>query len=319
MAETLTPKPPFKDQLNANYKRGNLICLGLDPDLTKMPSCFDTKTAWPSEDVVWPFLKDIVDEIADKDPEKNPICAVKPNIAFFEGLPDNGLDVLQRLVWHIHKEFPHIPVIGDVKRADISNTNSGYAKAAYDRFGFDAITTNPYFGGDTFGPFLNYKDKGLIILCKTSNPGSKELQDLPVDHVEAKNDGLITQEECEEIEDLLEGEMPRVYQMVAFMAARRWNQSGNLGLVVGATHPEAFIPVRKLAGNMTILVPGVGTQGGDLEKTVLYAPDENGENVLINAGSKVLYASKGKDFAQAAKKEFMNLQEQITNFRSRAA
>lgn len=297
----------FRQQLQRGWDQGKFVCVGLDADIDKLP--FHIKES--SRRYVFPrvyqqteFLERIVDATGDI------ACAFKPNIAFFEDSPD-GEGSLEGIIRHIRKNFPNMPIIGDVKRADIGNTNKGYARAAYDRYGFDAITTNPYFGGDTFGPFQTHEGKGLIVLCKTSNNGSAELQDMSIDILDAEHDKLITTDEFEDLDTLLEGRNPRVYEMVAFMAARRWNKDGNMGLVVGATHPEAFAPVRRLAPDLPFLIPGIGTQGGDLEKTLQYAPDANKQGIIINSSSEILFASSGEDYAEAAREATVKLDTQI--------
>lgn len=294
----------FKEKLQAQAEKGKFVCVGLDPNPDKLPLFLQAKAPDQSAFSVQMFLKNIVDHTADI------AAAFKPNIAFFAGNP-YLMDEYMNIIDHIKFKYPHIPIIGDMKRADIGETNKGYAKEAYDRYGVDALTTSPYFGGDTFEPFQTYEGKGLIVLCKTSNKGSRELQDLSINLAESLEDGLIAVGERFEINDLLEGKSPRVYQMVAFMAARRWNKDGNMGLVVGATHPEAFIPVRRLAPDLPILIPGVGSQGGDLEKTLLYAPDSNGQNFLISSSGAILYASAGEDYAEAARRETLKLDVQI--------
>ncbi|MDO8570616.1 MAG: orotidine-5'-phosphate decarboxylase [Candidatus Daviesbacteria bacterium] len=314
MEKVLTAGLSFTEQLQYNWEQGKFVCIGLDADYSKIPAHLVPKLKAQGAtnfnirtEASYEFLRDIVDATADV------VCAYKPNSAFFED-KHNSLFALKSIVSYIHKAYPNIPVIGDVKRADIGNTNKGYAKMAFENYDFDAITTNPYLGGDTFGPFTSYKDKGLVILCKTSNTGSKELQDMPINILEARKEGLLDYEEYYELDEILKKASPKVYQMVAFLAAKRWNKSGNLALVVGATHPEAFAPIRKLAGNMPFLIPGIGTQGGDLEKTLKYAPDDKGQGMIINSSSGIIFASKGEDFAEAARTATLKLHNQIRQF-----
>lgn len=308
-------RPQFVDQLRANWNQGKFVCVGLDADFGKLP--IHLKKELHAADKWYPvryetsveFITSIVDATADL------VLAYKPNIAFFEDTI-GGERALKRTVDYIHSSYPDIPVIGDVKRADIGNTNKGYAKTMFERYGFDAITLNAqYFGQDTLPPFEAYSGKGLILMVKTSNPGSKELQDMPIDYSEAYCKGLISKDETAELEKVLEERNPRVYEMVAFLAARRWNKSGNLGLVVGATHPEAFAMVRKLVGDVPFLIPGIGTQGGDLEKTLRFAPDSKGQGMIINSSSGIIFASSGKDFASAARAKTQALHDQITKLR----
>lgn len=309
----MVDRPTFIDQIQAKWDQGKFVCVGLDPDWAKMPQ--DVKGAHGNRyggfsGSAFQFLRNIVNETGDL------VCAFKPNIAFFEGDDTGkGEEALKLLIAHIRISFPDVPIIGDIKRADIGNTNIGYAAMAFDRYGFDAITVNPYFGGDTLDPFLKYPGKGLFVLCSTTNPGSSELQNMPINLDMAKGGGLVSEEEHSEMTDLLDlsgsGEVVLVNQMVAFMAAKRWNKSGNLGLVVGATHPEAFEGVRRLAPDLPFLIPGIGTQGGDLERTLKYAPNSKGQGIIINSGSAILYASSNHDYAEAARKATLDLDKRI--------
>jgi orotidine-5'-phosphate decarboxylase len=209
-------------------------------------------------------------------------CAFKPNIAFFEALGQAGYEALQRLM----KVPRTVPVILDAKRGDIGSTAEAYARAVFDQLGADAVTLSPYLGSDSLEPFLRRADRGCFVLCKTSNAGSSDIQDLTV-----------------------AGEP--IYIHVARLAAHSWNNNGNLGLVVGATHPEALLRVRAICPDLPLLVPGVGAQGGDLEASVRAAVDAHGEQVLINASRSILYASDGADFAAAARAEALRLRDAI--------
>lgn len=303
-------RPSFINQLQAKWAEGKSVCVGLDADYLRIPTQHLLVGADLSRlSTQVEFLTRIIDATADL------VCAYKPNIAFFEDAPQ-GLEALEQIVTYIHRTHPDIPVIGDVKRADIGNTNRGYASMAFDRFGFDAITTNPYFGGDTFPPFQAYENKGLIVLCRTTNPGSKELQDMPIHLDSARETGLLSDDELHIIRDTSPGlSVMKVYEMVAFFAANRWNANGQLGLVVGATHPEAFEPVRRLAPNVPFLIPGIGTQLGDLAATLRYAPDSKGHGIIINSSSGIIFASKDEDFAEAARAATLKLHNQITDLR----
>ncbi len=304
----MAERPSFKEQLQEKWDEGKFVCVGLDADRARIPKLH--LLAQDRETAQVEFATRIVDATADL------VCAYKPNIAFFED-QDGGEEALKQIVRYIHLYHPSVPVIGDVKRADIGNTNKGYATMAFDRFDFDAITTNPYFGSDTFPPFQTYENKGLIILCRTTNPGSKELQDMPIDLNYAKETGLLTDDELHMIRDYVPGlNVMKVYEMVAFLAANRWNTNGQLGLVVGATHPEAFEPVRKLAPNIPFLIPGIGAQLGDLAATLRYAPDSNRQGMIINSSSGIIFASNGKDFAEAARTATLKLYNQILQLRS---
>jgi len=257
----------FTDKLlTASRRNKSLLCVGLDPDPALMPKVS-----------LLEFNKAIVDATADL------VCAYKPNLAFYEALGIDGLKVLQKTVEHIPS---HIPIIGDGKRGDIGNTAKAYAKALFVTFGFDAATVSPYLGFDSVEPFIEYKDKGIFILCRTSNPGAVDFQNL----VNAQG-------------------MP-LYEAVA-RKAKEWNVQGNIGLVVGATYPEELKAIRKLCPEMPLLIPGIGAQGGDLASTVKHGIDAHGEKAIIAASRQVIYASKGKDFAQAARHSAQELRNNI--------
>lgn len=278
MAETQDTRPPFREQLQKQWDKGKFLCIGLDVDIDKLPRGFiggflspeamrDYRKGFYARQVIWDkFLMPIIKATSD-------IAGFyKPNIAFYEGNEQKQW-ALESTLRDLNHEYPEIPIIGDTKRADIGNTNKYYAEM-FDRYGFDAMTTNPYFGGDTF-PALqtNHTDRGLFVLCRTTNKGAEELQDMPISIEDAHKNHLLSDEEFEELWELrfpkinsIGGPRLKVYEMVAYLAARRWNENGQLGLVVGATHPEAFEPVRQLAPEMPFLIPGIGTQGGDLEK-----------------------------------------------------
>lgn len=305
-------RPQFIDQLRANWDQDKLVCVGLDADYLKLPPHLVEKGRVYSNSRIagqLEFVRRIVDATADL------VLAYKPNIAFFEDSLE-GEEALRGIVSYVHRKYPSIPVIGDVKRADIGNTNKGYAKTMFERYNFDAITLNAqYFGGDTLSPFEAYSGKGLILMAKTSNKGSAELQDMPIDLVAARKAGLVSDEEFVDLKQRVDWQDLKVYEMVAYLAARRWNKSGNLGLVVGATHPEAFASVRRLAGDLPFLIPGIGTQGGELEATLKYAPDSKGQGMIFNSASGIIFASSGEDFAEVARSKTLALHEQITRLR----
>jgi orotidine-5'-phosphate decarboxylase len=223
------------------------------------------------------FNKAIIDATTDL------VCAYKPNLAFYEALGINGLKVLQQTVEYI-PDF--IPTIGDGKRGDIGNTAKAYAKALFESFGFDAATVNPYLGFDSIEPFLEYEGRGIFILCRTSNPGAADFQSL----VDSRGIPL--------------------YEAVARKAGE-WNSRGNVGLVVGATCPDELKTVRKLCPQMPILIPGVGAQGGDLLSVVKNGIDDRGEKAIITISRQIIYASKEKDFAEAARHCAQRLRDDI--------
>jgi orotidine-5'-phosphate decarboxylase len=257
----------FADKLLAASRRNkSLLCVGLDPDPELMPRVG-----------LLEFNKAIIDTTADL------VCAYKPNLAFYEALGIAGLEVLQKTIEHIPD---NVPIIGDAKRGDIGNTAKAYAKALFVTFGFDAATVSPYLGFDSLEPFIQYNDKGVFILCRTSNPGVVDFQNL----VDAQGIPL--------------------YEAVA-RKAREWNVHGNIGLVVGATYTEELKAIRQLCPEMPILIPGIGAQGGDLAATVRYGIDAQGGNAVIAVSRQVLYASQGKDFAQAARHNAQELRDNI--------
>lgn len=316
-------RPPFIEQLKAKWDEGKFVCVGLDADYEKIPQHIVAKsreTLYSREQIEVfsrvTFLKEIVNATGDL------VSAFKPNSAFFEDSPE-GEEALAEIIEHIHLRFPGVPVIGDVKRADIGDSNRGYAKMAFERYEFDAVTTNPYFGHDTYEPFLKYPGRGLLILCKTTNRDAGMYQDAPVNlpdyqETEKLNGIPLSDEEYELARQVAKRDIVLpLYYLVALRTATLAKENPNIGLVVGATHPEAFAPVRKLAPDLPFLIPGIGKQGGDLEKTLKYAPDSKGQGVIINSGSAIIYASSGEDFAEAARAATLKLHNQITELRAK--
>ena len=259
--------------LQAVRKNKSLLCLGLDPDPALMP-----------ETGIFEFNKAIIDSTSDI------VCAYKPNLAFYEALGTEGLTALQRTVDYIPGD---IPIIGDAKRGDVGHTARAYAKALFEVLGFDAVTVNPYLGYDSIEPFLSYADKAVFILCLTSNPGAVDFQKAA----------------CS-----LEGEKARqpLYQLVA-RRAREWNRRNNVGLVVGATYPEELREIRQICPDMLLLIPGIGTQGGSLDWAVRYGTDSKGGRAIISSSRQILYASKGDNFAQAARQAADDLRHLINS------
>jgi len=262
----------------ASRKNKSLLCVGLDPDPELMP----TKVG------IFEFNKAIVDATADL------VCAYKLNLAFYEALDDEGLDALKRSIKYIPDD---IPVIGDAKRGDIGNTARAYAKALFSNLDFDAATVNPYLGFDSIEPFIQYRDKGVFILCRTSNASAVDLQSL---RFEAEPD------------------YRPLFEIVA-QKASQWNTYGNIGLVVGATYPEELKLIRQSHPDMPILIPGIGAQGGDLASTVRYGVDSKGEKAIINSSRQIIYASREKDFAEAARRAASELRDQINHHLSTLA
>jgi orotidine-5'-phosphate decarboxylase len=270
----------FITKLEQCWRLGKFVCVGLDPEYDRLPESL--KASRSMEDTLFVFAHDIIDATHDL------VCAYKPNIAFYEALGNEGLQALTRTVCYLKEYYPHLPIILDAKRADIGNTNLGYVTAAFNLLGVDAITVHPYLGKEALLPFLARKDKGIIVLAKTSNPGSGEFQDLLVG----------------------EAREP-LYQVVARSVAENWNTNGNCGLVVGATYAHELQRVRDIIGDMPLLIPGIGAQGGDVTATVKAGRDSRGWGMIINSSRGIIYASKGPDFAQEARKAALELSTQI--------
>ncbi len=257
----------------AAQKNKSLVCVGLDPNPDLMPDKIG----------VFEFNKAIIDTTSDL------VCAYKLNLAFYEVLGDEGLDALKRTIRYMPD---NIVIIGDAKRGDIGNTAKAYAKTVFSNFNFDAATVSPYLGFDSIEPFINYRDKGVFILCRTSNAGALDFQSL----------------RCE-----LEHSYYPLFEIVA-LKAEQWNTHGNIGLVVGATYPEELRLIRNSHPNMPLLIPGIGAQGGDLESAVRYGVDAQGERAIINSSRQIIYASRGSDFAQAARLAASSLRDQINYY-----
>ncbi len=272
----------FMQALRARWQSADtLVCVGLDPEPAKFPARFANES-----DAVFAFCRDIADATAEY------ACAFKPQIAHFAAL--GAEDALQRLIAHLHAVHPGVPVILDAKRGDIGSTAQRYVTEAFERFEVDAVTVNPYLGRDSVQPFLDRADKGVVILCRTSNPGAADLQDLPVAHG---------------------GGTRPLYQHVAETIARDWNGHGNVSLVVGATWPEQLREVRAIVGDMPFLVPGVGAQGGDVEAVVTHAKTADGTGLMVSSSRAILYASNGDDYADAATREARALRDAINRVR----
>lgn len=288
----------FKAKLqNITKKNNSLVCVGLDSEFSKIPQHLKEKES-DIEDTMFVFNKTIIDATHDL------VCAYKPNSAFYEAQGKDGIATLKRTIHYLQETYPEIVVILDAKRADIGNTNEEYVKFAFDYLCADAITLHPYLGKEALKPFLERKDKGSIILCRTSNPGAGEFQDL-----------LVSKSQPAESRLNREKEGRPLYQIVAEKVVREWNYNSNCGLVVGATYPEELEIVRRIVGDMPILIPGIGTQGGDVEKTVKAGVDGDGQNAIISSSCRIIFASSGHDFAQKAKEEVKKLQEEINKYR----
>ena len=265
----------FKEKLLESVEcNKSLVCIGLDPDPELIPIPDVRK-----------FLTTIIDVTKDL------VCAYKPNLAFYESMGIEGFEILKEIMPKIPSG---IPVIGDAKRGDIAHSSRHYATNLFEIWGFDAITINPFGGQDSVQPFLDYEEKGIFLWCRSSNPGAEEFQDLQVSGPE------------------FTGEKP-LYEWIA-LRGKAWDQSNNVGLVVGATYPEELKRIRNLCPDMPILIPGVGRQSGDLEISVSNGVDSHGRNALINLSRSVLYASKSPiEFAQAARDEVESIRQRINN------
>lgn len=270
----------FVDKINVLAKKNNsFLCIGLDPDWEKIPQKVKNED-FPQ----FAFNKSIIDATFDL------VCAYKPNSAFYEYLGSEGVRQLKMTCDYIHDTYPEIPIILDAKRADIGSTNKGYVSYAFDYLKADAITLHPYFGKEALQPFLDYKDKGCIILCRTSNPGASEFQDLKIENKE-------------------------LYKHIAMKVVKEWNTNNNCLLVVGATYPEELAEVRKIVGDLTLLIPGIGAQGGDVQKTVTSGINSKKSGMIIGTSRAIIFASSGEDFREAARSEALKLRDTINMFR----
>ncbi len=270
----------FTGMVRAQAERADsLVCVGLDYDSTKVPPQFTGPNA------AFEFCKAIIDATADV------VCAYKPNSAFFEAEGAAGIEQLHKICQYIRTTHPDVPIILDAKRADIGNTNQGYIRYAFEYLDAQAITVSPYMGSESLQPFLNLEDKGIIVLCRTSNEGSGEFQDLTASG-------------------------QKLYQVVAQKISHDWNKNSNCLLVVGATYPAELKDVRTIVGeDVWILVPGLGAQGGDTVQTVQAGINSSGEGIIVNSSRAVLYASSGADFAKAARAETIALRDHINKAR----
>jgi orotidine-5'-phosphate decarboxylase len=246
-------RPPFPQQLAAaQAANASLLCVGLDPEPERFP------LPWRGDAArIFDFCAAIVDATKDQ------VCAFKPQIAYFAA--QRAEDQLERLVAHIHAKAPGVPVILDAKRGDIGATAEQYAREVFERYGADAVTLSPFMGRDSIEPYLRHDGRGLILLCRTSNPGGDDLQALPL-----AGGG-------------------QLYEAIARLAAETWNRDGRLGLVVGATYPREVARVRELAPTLPLLIPGIGAQGGDAEATVRAGWRADGP-IIVSSSRAVLYA-----------------------------
>ena len=272
----------FMQSLAAAWKTNDsLLCVGLDPDPAKFPAHLKDKP-----DAIFRFCSEIADATADL------ACAFKPQIAYFAAR--RAEDQLEALIAHIHDRHPGVPVILDAKRGDIGSTAEQYAIEAFERYRADAVTVNPYMGRDSVEPWMAYKDKGVILLCRTSNPGGSDLQFLKA---------------------RVGAEETAIFEHVAQLVASEWNTTGQCALVVGATFPGEIARVREIVGEMPLLVPGIGAQGGDIEATVKAGRTAAGTGLMINSSRAILYAGKGENYAAVARKVALETRDAINRWR----
>ena len=270
----------FTEKLITRWESADsLLCVGLDPDPSRFPAHLRAR-----DDAIFAFCASVAAATAPY------ACAFKPQIAYFASA--RAEDQLESLIARLQHDFPDIPVVLDAKRGDIGATAEHYAREAFERYGADAVTLSPFMGFDSIEPFLAHGDRGVFLLCRTSNPGGNDLQ-------------------------MLEREGERLYERIARLAAASWNRNGQLGLVVGATYPAELGRVRQIVGDMPVLVPGVGAQGGDVQASVHAGQTAGGSGLLINSSRAILYASSGEDFAQAAAAAAQRTRDEINRHRKR--
>lgn len=268
------------DKINNIIKKNNsLVCVGLDSDLAKIPAHLQNEQ-YPQ----FAFNKAIIESTHDL------VCSYKPNTAFYEARGAQGILELKMTCDYLQQNYPEIVNIIDAKRADIGNTNNGYVEFVFNYLNADAITLHPYLGQEALQPFLDKQDKGCVILCRTSNAGAKEFQDLEIEN-------------------------KKIYQIVAEKVNRDWNVNNNCMLVVGATYPDELKTIRQIAPNMFFLVPGIGAQGGDLEKIMQAGLDDNKSGLIINSSRGIIFADNSENFALTTRMETEKLQANINQYR----
>jgi orotidine-5'-phosphate decarboxylase len=270
----------FQQKLDAIVRKNDsLVCVGLDSDINKISTGVKKyPVSTPTEQYLslLSFNKTIIEATSDL------VCSYKLNTAFYESIGHEGINALKDTCDYIKMKYPEIPIIIDAKRADIGNTNNGYVQFVFTYLNADAVTLHPYFGEEAIRPFLNCKDKGIIILCKTSNPGSGEFQNLMVGDTS-------------------------LYKIVAKNVAEKWNKNNNCLLVVGATYPEELKEVRKIVGDMTLLVPGIGAQGGDLEATLKAGLNSKKQGLMINSSRGIIFSENPREETEKLRRDINKL------------
>ncbi len=270
----------FIDLLKARWASADsLLAVGLDPDPARFPAHLRGR-----DDAILDFCRSIVDATADL------VCAFKPQIAYFASA--RAEDQLEAVIAHIRSAHPAVPVILDAKRGDIGSTAEHYAREAFERYRAHAVTLSPYMGFDSIQPYLEYADRGAFLLCRTSNAGGSDLQ-------------------------MLETGNEKLFERVARLAATAWNSNGQLGLVVGATFPDELARVRSIVGELPVLVPGIGTQGGEVRASVVAGETKSGIGIVINSSRAILYAGASEDFADAARAAAQRTRDEINRYRTR--
>ncbi len=264
----------FVSKLEKGWKKNKFVCVGLDPVKEKLPKGITS---------FFKFNKEIIDKTHDI------VLAYKPNSAFYEAQGAKGIEELKKTIDYIKKVNPEIPVILDAKRGDIDSTNLGYIKFAFEYLNADAITIHPYLGATAIQNLLDYKDKGIIILTRTSNSGAEEFQNLKI------------------------GKKP-LYLHIAKSIVKNWNKNGNCAIVAGATAPKELFEIRKTVGDLPLLIPGIGAQGGDVEKTVKAGKNSKGSGMIINSSRAIIFASSDSDFGEVARKKTIELNKEIIKY-----
>lgn len=274
----------FLHQLQSAWQQQNsLLCVGIDPDLSRLP---EPLIGLPVEQAFYEFGRAIIDASAPF------VCSFKPQIAYFAAY--GAEDALQDIIAYAKEHYPHIPIILDSKRGDIGSTAAQYAQEAFKRYRADAVTVNPYMGRDSVEPYLEYSDKGVILLCRTSNPGGSDVQFLNVE---------------------VNGQTKPLYQHIAHLVGHEWNASGQCALVVGATFPNEIAQVRDIVGDMPLLIPGIGAQGGDLKATLRAGLTSDQTGVMINSSRAIIYAGNDHLYPAAIAHAAQDTQMQINQYR----
>jgi len=270
-------------------KNNSCVCVGLDSEYERLPDC--VKNSANKAENIFAFNKAIIDQTYDL------VCAYKPNAAFYESAGAAGWEALAKTLAYIKEKNPELITIIDAKRGDIGNTNANYCRALLEDLDFDAITLQPYLGKESLEPFWQKKDKGMMILVHTSNQGAGELQNLECDHPRW-------------------GKKP-LYQIVAHQVAEEWNENNNMAIVAGATYPEELGKIRQIINDLPMLIPGVGKQKGDVEKTIRLGADSNGRGMIINSSRSIIFADSSVNFAKTARKKTLELKNIINEYRKK--